>query len=661
MTYELIHLQAATFDAERQAFYDNEQHLKSRIQSLASRKRLAPQASSQSLKSIQQPRKSLVSEPSTQTLAEEPEIVDEVEDIEEAEEEDPTAPDAADEAEPAEMTALKLELSTLSTSYTSLQTTLNMLQTQLADLQRVHQELQEENESYMILLHEKTLSGNYDLVRQVGGGAADSVDEDESDGDSVQRDVDLGSIRSSERGTPLELISEEPGEDAFDQDLEQTLHAQDNRSPTSAHGRNSSRRRGGSSPPRIKGETLADLPVAGPGLDLAAELGRAENKDILEGNAIDDKERSPGKNKRGKKHSTEPSKISEGEVDALRNEVKSLKDANKALSLYASKILDRIISQEGFEHVLAVDFEKSAPPPTPKSPLGGDPQTARPLTRPQSSLLPPVTPTTKKERRSTIMSPPQPPPTSSTSSASSPPPASTATKSSRRSMSFDWKSFSLFGGNNSNAEKKTETPNLRSLTLKPGNPTITGARKVETQEDEDDRRERERLSATMKLMGIEPALSPPVTATVPTVPPSPAVPPSASNPTSPATSSSRWPFFRRGTSGSEQGSNGSTPSLVGSRVGLGLNGEDAAGVGSLTQEALEQAEAENTLAALDAHERELSAEMAKGGSGGFTDIVPRRSIGQRRHMSSGRSRTSGGRSSGSTVWSAGMSVEGAED
>jgi hypothetical protein len=49
-------------------------------------------------------------------------------------------------------------------------------------------------------------------------------------------------------------------------------------------------------------------------------------------------------------------------VDALRSEVKVLKDANKALSLYASKILDRIIATEGFEHVLAVDYSEKAEP-----------------------------------------------------------------------------------------------------------------------------------------------------------------------------------------------------------------------------------------------------------------------------------------------------------
>ena len=71
----------------------------------------------------------------------------------------------------------------------------------------------------------------------------------------------------------------------------------------------------------------------------------------------------------------------------------------------------------------------------------------------------------------------------------------------------------------------------------------------------------------------------------------------------------------------------------------------------LTQEVLEQAEAENTLAALDAHERQLSAEIAKGSGSGFTEIVRRN--GERRS-----SRRSG---SGSTVWSAGMSKHEDED
>ena len=70
-----------------------------------------------------------------------------------------------------------------------------------------------------------------------------------------------------------------------------------NRGKRSRHGRN---RHGGSSrspPPR--GESLAGLPITGPGLDLAAELGRAENKDILEDDTVDVS--GPPREKRGKK------------------------------------------------------------------------------------------------------------------------------------------------------------------------------------------------------------------------------------------------------------------------------------------------------------------------------------------------------------------------
>ena len=66
---------------------------------------------------------------------------------------------------------------------------------------------------------------------------------------------------------------------------------------------------------------------------------------------------------------------------------------------------------------------------------------------------------------------------------------------------------------------------------------------------------------------------------------------------------------------------------------------------SLTQEALEQVEAENSLAALDAHERILSLEIAQGTSGRFTEMSPRvGSLGRRSRRSVG---------SGSIVWSAG--------
>jgi len=573
-------------------------------------------------------------------------------DTEEEEEEEEVEPSVSTQeieedphAEPAEMTALKLELSTLSTSHASIQNTLVLLQTQLIDLKRVNNQLQEENESYNILLREKTLSGQYDLFRQVNGDSPSPSDED------GQTD-DLGDVRSVQSGAhsiQLGTVDEHPDEDHLHTDLG-TDHDNDlmpnsddegsltregsTRGKRSRHGRN---RHGGSHSPPPRGESLAGLPITGPGLDLAAELGRAENKDILEDHPVDVS--GPPKDKRGKKGVSESRKVSAAdhgmerndplnEVDTLRNEIKSLKDANKALSLYASKIIDRIIAQEGFEHVLAADYETPATTPTatlapPDTSTGADPKPKRRNTmtaRLNSNPSP-------QEKLTTFNSPPLP---------STSPPA----RSSRRSLSFDWRALSSFVGGDK--DKKPEaSPSLRPLTLKPG--SVSGARKLETQEDEEDRKERERLNETMKLMGIEkpPSVPPPSLESYTT---SDASTPTVENVASPPLTS-RFSFFRRSTSTVpfESTSNPSAESLQENPI-------------NLTHDTLVQSQAEESLAALDAQERILSVEMAKGGSGGFTEILPRRKSGSRRSHTSG-----GGSGSGSTVWSAGMSRVGDDD
>ncbi|KAF7307019.1 hypothetical protein MIND_00494900 [Mycena indigotica] len=619
--------QTSTFEAERQAFYDNEQHLKSRISSL-----------SQARKQVERP-------PQPETI--DTESIIEVEEEEVPQEPEPPQQAMDDpESEPAEMTALRLELSTLSTSYTSLQNTLVLLQTQLVDLKRVNHELQEENESYMILLREKTLSGQFDVMKQMGGSVSEEETDDDENDDDEGASVERGSLRSAPRSVLDKVEEEEDGaEETLEQQLERSLaRPRDTDSPSSSRGfgRPTRKRTGSQShSPQIRGETLADLPITGPGLDLAAELGRAENKDILDGNIVEDQDRSVlnGK-KRSKKSSSgrkemglpgiEPSG-SMSDIDVLKNEVKSLKDANKALSLYASKIIDRIISQEGFEHVLAVDYEKEPP----KSPLTAGPALTTfpaslpPKPRPQSVIVARST-STPGTPAFTGLSPSMPPPKLGT-----PPPATA--KAQRRSLSFDWKSFSLFSG-----EKKPENPSLRPLTLKPGASPVTGARKLETHEDDNDRRERERLNATMKLMGIQPQ-------------PSPVIPPSVTPPvvaSVPSTPSRRFSFFGRAPAALPAPPPESSDSASMHSNGTGSSGFVGLGIGppSLTQDVLEHAEAENSLAALDAHERTLSAEIAKGSSGGFTEIA-RRQPGSRRARRSAAG--SDNKSNGSTVWSAG--------
>ena len=613
----------STFEAERQSFYDNEQHLRSRIQSLTQRKQQAVP-----------PSPTVLVMPETDTEEEEEEEAVEPSVLPQ-EEEDP-------HAEPAEMTALKLELSTLSTSHASIQNTLVLLQTQLVDLKRVNNQLQEENESYNILLREKTISGQYDLFRRVSRDSPSFGDEDGQTDDMG----DVQSVQSAAHSLPLGTVDEHPDEADLHTDLN-TDHGGDlmqssddegsltregsNRGKRSHHGRN---RHGGSSlspPPR--GESLAGLPITGPGLDLAAELGRAENKDILEDDTADVS--GPPRDKRGKKGVSESRKVSGtdpgmertdsvNEVDSLRNEIKSLKDANKALSLYASKIIDRIIAQEGFEHVLAADYEAKSPA-TPTATIAS----------PDSSAGASQKPKRRNTMSARLNSNPSPTVEKLTTFNSPPPSNSPPSRSSRRSLSFDWRALSSFVSGDKD-KKPDANPNLRPLTLKPG--TVSGARKLETQEDEEDRRERERLHATMKLMGIEKPPVPPPTQEVSTT--SETSTPTVENVGSPPLTS-RFSFFRRSPAPPESTPNSSAEALQGNPI-------------NLTHDTLVQAQAEDSLAALDAHERVLSTEMAKGGSGGFTEILPRRKSGSR------RSHTSGG-GSGSTVWSAGMSRTGEDD
>ena len=449
-------------------------------------------------------------------------------------------------------------------------------------------------------------------------------------------------MRSTSRSL-LDPVHETPEGGAMDPSLVNGFDIPDSDSVSSGRrlgGRHARRlgNSGSTSHSPTRGETLADLPITGPGLDLAAELGRAENKDSYDPSG-----------RRSRKASSADRKPSIGGapqpvVDALRNEVKALKDANKALSLYASKILDRIIATEGFEHVLAVDYSEKVEP-TPTEPTSSSPPPASKKPRPQSVMVGRAVSGSSDNYPSPMMSPTERLTTFDSiraePAAAKTPQTPARAKASRRSMSFDWRGFSVFGGGA--GDKKPENPNLRPLTLKAGGNSVLGARKLDTEEDDDDRRERERLNATMKLMGIEK----PVDAPAPIIDRS-----LSSNAATPAAPTpSRFSFFQRSSvtmapnnnleqsSVKSESSNTSSPYLEGSKL-------------NLTQEALEQAEVEHKIAQLDARERSLSAELASGSGSGFTEI---------RRTHSRRERKSDERSSGSTIWSAGMSQSAHED
>ena len=186
------------FEAERQSFYNSEQHFKLRIQSL-SQARSQPILPSPSVREYESEAEPGEEEPPAPTLSS-------------------TADDP--DNEPPEVTALRLELSTLSTSYTSIQNTPILLQSQLVDLKRVNQELREENGSYNILLYERTLTGQFGLSKQL-----DDAPSDGTDGDSIARarDDDASSMRSL-----LDPVDETPESGVMDPSLVNGFDVPDN-------------------------------------------------------------------------------------------------------------------------------------------------------------------------------------------------------------------------------------------------------------------------------------------------------------------------------------------------------------------------------------------------------------------------------------------------
>ena len=650
--------QSATFEAERQALYDNEQHLKSRIQSLATARKAQQEAS-------ERPASPVPSIAPSIALSEAPPISP-VTPVARPPERDHDS-QAVEASDGPEITALKLELSTLSTSHTSLQTMVQMLQTELTDLKRVNNELQEENESYGLLLMERAMNGTgVDMLRHMGGDGSSIRSETVSYGDarSIAEEGERSSLRSGARSM-LDRVSEDeefPEGDqshqneaqslAFELQVEQPLEPP----PSSRRRRTRPNSASSSSRGTPVGESLADLPITGPGLDLAAELGRAETKDILDGQppALG-ADHSPSKSRFSRKVSgtgTELGHDGSEEVSALRQEVKSLKDANKALSLYASKIIDRIIMQEGFEHVLAVDYEPNKDANSPKSPGAFEEVLAKaspskPKTRLQTTLLGRSSSMKANSNSSSNFFgfPVAGEPEKLTTFSDSPPSPAPDIKRNRRSLSLaDWKFSGMFGAS---APPLDKGKNLKQLTLRPGaGSSLVGARKLESQEDEEDRKERDRLNATMKLMGIEkPRDDSPAPLVVKTQSGPSAVNASGEASGTTVVPSNRFSSFFR----SKQPLN---------HTSAAPSASSSAPPANLTSEALEQAEAESTLASLDAREKVLTAEIAKGGSGGFTelDTARRMSLGdqwrsRRTRSVSGKSHDSSG---ASTVWSAGM-------
>ncbi|WRT66451.1 uncharacterized protein IL334_003409 [Kwoniella shivajii] len=406
--------------------------------------------------------------------------------------------------------SLKDELASINLSHSTLLAKLNTITKELHDLKAVNEELQEENEGWEFLIRETTLNGK---VRGEGGILSERF-EDRSPNEcryiepneSTRIGLGIGSDRldedledeMSELHSDLEAQSPIFEDDHF---LAIVTDLGDGKGDLLAPPRKR----------RIRKERTASAPnnaQGAGGLDLAAELGMAEYGSDSGNSALSGKERVD-------------------QTAALRAEIKQLKESNKALTLYCSKIIDRIIAQEGFEHVLSVDYKtrragtrstSSSSRPALKDITAGPwslttspsaeepPRIAEPVkekkARPLSMMVRAMTgPAERTDLPSVQVD------TVTTAEAESK--QAKAEKRARRGFSLDFRSLG-FGSSSSSSDSKSS---LRPLTLSSRSATSTApippprsaaARKLDIhEEDEEDQRERHRLEATLKLMGID--------------------------------------------------------------------------------------------------------------------------------------------------------------
>ncbi|EST07019.1 hypothetical protein PSEUBRA_003467 [Kalmanozyma brasiliensis GHG001] len=407
-------------------------------------------------------------------------------------------------AEERDVVALTEELATLQKSHSSLSETMFTLQAELRDVRAENVTLRDQNETFMDILQEKTFSGallnESAMLRGIrraslGGrlrardGLDDPYDDEyttESDSLSIDVDEDDDDDRTGGTSVPSGTIPEEDEEDL--DDVPDTPKAP----PKQA---TSSRRRRADSITVVSTTNLASELEGTSGTTAPVSV-----EDIAT---------------REKRSNHRIGTVSDS-VEELQQEVRELREANQALTLYISKIIDRIISREGYEHVLAIESRGTARGPRHKSSranlsLGPTPKKAASNIEddPGSRNVSNASNTSNASNGSA---------TSFGSSlfgfgaASSGPPPTTAPKKSKRTSSIDWRNLPFLGGGSSSTDKAPEAnANLRPLALQPDNLLIpardNSARKVRTSEeieDEHDVAERERIRQELLTRGIQP-------------------------------------------------------------------------------------------------------------------------------------------------------------
>jgi hypothetical protein len=171
------------------------------------------------------------------------------------------------EGDHAENEALREELEMLAASREALQKHLVALLTEVHDLKNINSQLQDENDGWQTLLKDQTVSGTI----KKGSGVLARV---------------LSGARLDERGMlPPALSRNESQTKKFSTWPDHSIELEGDEPPTDISGDFEDRHLGEYAPDHFdflrstqipKEESLEDIPVRGSGLDLAAELGRAE-------------------------------------------------------------------------------------------------------------------------------------------------------------------------------------------------------------------------------------------------------------------------------------------------------------------------------------------------------------------------------------------------
>ncbi|WVQ67568.1 uncharacterized protein L199_005769 [Kwoniella botswanensis] len=400
--------------------------------------------------------------------------------------------------------SLKDELASINLSHSTLLAKLNTLTRELHELKILNEELQEENEGWEFLIRERTMNGK---LMEKGGILSNHLDQNQDQANNRNEEGIDSELEEEMSELNSDLENQSPIFDDDHQFFATNLGYTDTNDFLAPPKQSRRGGRGG----KNRTACHSSRNEGNKGMDLASELSM-----------VDDDKSDAGQ-------SGTSANRENAEVIALRSEVKQLRESNKALTLYCSKIIDRIITQEGFEHVLSVDYKtrragtrstSTSSRPALKDVNGGSwgmPSASSPISEELPAILEPQTEAVKMKKARPLsmmvraMTGPAekivvPPVTGATPAV---PDETKSEKRARRGFSLDFRSLG-FGTSSYTSPTESSKSSLRPLTLSYKSVNTTGsrsssstARKLEIhEEDEEDRKERHRMEATLKLMGI---------------------------------------------------------------------------------------------------------------------------------------------------------------